>query len=171
MRKPFRPFSLKVNAVGGAGDRLPRRSAPPPWAYGFATPVPPGTPPAAPNPAQVLDNATLHTLPGSKVSFTRAQIANRYGPADWFPEDHPIMPDIVARGRETAQPKIYACGLCHYPNGKGRPENANITGLTYEYFVQQMMDFRNGTRRTSDPRKANTGLMTGFAQAMTDEEI
>jgi len=82
-----------------------------------------------------------------------------------------MMPDIVARGRETAQPKIYACGLCHYPNGKGRPENANITGLTYEYFVQQMMDFRNGARKTSDPRKANTGLMTGFAQAMTDEEI
>src|SRR5262249_11893960 len=109
--------------------------------------------------------------PGSKVSFTRAQIANRYAPADWFPEDHPMMPDVVARGRETAQPTIYACSLCHYPNGKGRPENANITGLTYEYFVQQMMDFRNGTRRTSDPRKANTGLMTGFAQAMTAEEI
>src|SRR5262249_49835502 len=30
---------------------------------------------------------------------------------------------------------------------------------------------RNGARRTSDPRKANTGLMTGFAQAMTHEEI
>src|SRR5258708_15433385 len=96
---------------------------------------------------------------------------NRYAPAEWFPEDHPMMPDIVARGREAAQPTIYACGLCHYPNGKGRPENASITGLTYEYFVQQMMDFRNGARRPSDPRKANTGLMTGFAKAMTDEEI
>src|SRR5262245_11787529 len=144
---------------------------PPPWAYGFSTPVPPGTPQAPPNPAQVQDNVIQHTIPGSKLSFTRAQIANRYGPADWFPEDHPAMPEIVARGRETAQPTIYACSLCHYPNGKGRPENANITGLTYEYFVQQMMDFRNGTRRTSDPRKANTGLMTGFAKAMTDEEI
>jgi cytochrome c553 len=69
------------------------------------------------------------------------------------------------------QPQVYACSLCHYPNGKGRPENANITGLTYEYFIQQMMDFRNGARKTSDPRKANTGLMTRFAQMMTDEEI
>ncbi len=114
---------------------------------------------------------TLHTLPGSKLSFTRAQIANRYGPADWFPEDHPAMPDIVAKGKQFAQPQVYACSLCHYPNGQGRPENANITGLSYEYFVQQMMDFRNGARKTSDPRKANTGLMTRFARMMTDDEI
>ena len=169
MKKLFVASALAFAAVAGAATAVHGEDAPPPWAYGFTTPVPPGTPPAAPNPAQVLDNTTLHTLPGSKVSFTRAQIANRYAPADWFPEDHPTMPDVVARGRETAQPTIYACSLCHYPNGKGRPENANITGLNYEYFVQQMMDFRNGARRTSDPRKANTGLMTGFAKAMTDE--
>ena len=145
--------------------------APPPWAYGFTTPVLPGTSPAEPNPEQVLDDVTLHTLPGSKFSFTRAQIANRYGPADWFPEDHPAMPEIVAKGKVFAQPQVYACSLCHYPTGKGRPENANITGLTYEYFMQQMVDFRNGTRKTSDPRKANTGLMTRFAKMMTDDEI
>jgi cytochrome c553 len=142
---------------------------PPPWAYGFTTPVAPGTPQAPPNPAQVLDAVKQYTVPDSKLSFARAQIANRYGPADWFPEDHPAMPEIVARGREAAV--IYACSLCHYPNGKGRPENANITGLTYEYFVQQLMDFRNGARKTSDPRKPNTQLMTAFAQAMTDDEI
>jgi cytochrome c553 len=81
------------------------------------------------------------------------------------------MPEIVAKGRESAKPSIYACSLCHYPNGKGRPENANVTGLSYEYFVQQMMDFRSGARKTSDPRKANTGLMSGFAKEMTDDEI
>jgi len=143
----------------------------PAWAYGFALPPPPGTPQAAPNPAQPLDKVIQYMVPGSKLTFARAEIANRYGPADWFPEDHPAMPDIVARGRETAQPQIYACGLCHYPNGKGRPENANITGLTYEYFVQQLMDFRNGARKTSDPRKSNTGVMAGFAKSLTDEEI
>ena len=81
------------------------------------------------------------------------------------------MPEIVAKGNVSAQPPVYACSLCHYPNGKGRPENANITGLTYEYFMQQMIDFRNGARKTSDPRKANTGLMTHFAKMMTEEEI
>src|SRR5215467_2253309 len=40
-----------------------------------------------------------------------------------------------------------------------------------EYFVQQMMDFRNGARKTSDPRKANTGLMARFAKMMSDDEI
>ena len=119
---------------------------PPPWAYGFTTPLPPGTPQAPPNPAQVQDAVKQYTLAGSKFSFARAQIANRYGPADWFPEDHPAMPEIVAFGRQAAVPTIYACSLCHYPNGKGRPENANITGLTYEYFVQQLLDFRNGAR-------------------------
>ena len=155
----------------GAATAVQAADTPPPWAYGFTTPVPPGTPPAEPTPQQVLDNVTLHTIPGSRFSFTRAQIADRYGPADWFPEDHPAMPEIVAKGKVFAQPQVYACSLCHYPNGKGRPENANITGLTYEYFMQQMMDFRSGARKTSDPRKANTGLMTRFAQMMTDDEI
>ena len=145
---------------------------PPPWAYGFETPVPNPPPPRAqPNPPAQLDNTVQHTLPGSDRKFTRAQISNRQGPADWYPGDHPAMPDIVAYGRETANPKIFACGLCHYPNGKGRPENANVTGLTYEYIVQQLNDFRNGARVTSDPRKPNTALMAGFAQQMTDDEV
>jgi cytochrome c553 len=147
-------------------------NGPPPWAYGFATPVPDPPPPRAePGPAPQLDNTVQHTLPGTDRTFTRAQISNRYGPADWYQNDHPPMPDIVAYGRETATPKIYACSLCHYPNGKGRPENANVTGLTYEYIVQQLRDFRNGARVASDPRKPNTALMTGFAQQMTDDEI
>ena len=81
------------------------------------------------------------------------------------------MPDIVAHGKQSADPPVFACSLCHYPNGKGRPENANVTGLTYEYIVQQLTDFKNGARKTSDPRKGNTGLMAGFAKNMTDDEI
>src|SRR5207302_3212950 len=135
--------------------------APPNWAYGFTSP-PPSTPAAAvPAPAAAPDNTTQHTLPGSKLSFTRAQIANRYGPADWFPEDHPAMPNIVAHGKESAQPQVFACSLCHLPNGNGRPENAAVTGLSYEYIVQQLIDFRNGARKTSDPRKGNTAVMAG----------
>jgi cytochrome c553 len=145
---------------------------PPPWAYGYTTPPPANVPPPDLNaPPAPQDNVKKLSVPGSKLSFTRAQVANRYGPADWYPEDHPSMPDIVAHGRESANPTIFACSLCHYPNGKGRPENANVTGLSYEYIVQQLMDFRNGARKTSDPRKGNTSRMAGFAKAMTDEEI
>jgi cytochrome c553 len=155
---------------GGSG------AVPPPWAYGFA--VPPGPPaatpaaPAAPPAAQAAPAApdnTLHKLAGSTQSFTLAQIRDGYGPADWFPGDHPTMPDIVARGRRDAQ--IVACSLCHYPNGKGRPENAGVSGLPYSYFVQTMMDFKNDFRKSADTRKANTNRMIAFAKAMTDDEI
>jgi cytochrome c553 len=130
------------------------------WAYAIT----PGAAPPAP-----ADDGTRHSLPGSDRQFTLDQIRNRMGPADWYPGDHPAMPPIVAVGREAAG--IWACSLCHYPNGKGRPENAGVVGLPKEYFIQQMYDFKNGLRVSADPRKPNTPLMTGFAVAMTDEEI
>ena len=110
----------------------------------------------------------MRELPGSTLKFTRAQIANRFGPADWFPGDHPAMPDVVAHGRG---PEVWACSLCHYPNGKGRPENAPVTGFSTSYFIQQMNDFKAGNRKSAEPRKGNTNIMAGIAKGMTDEEI
>ncbi|MGH9584107.1 MAG: c-type cytochrome, partial [Bryobacteraceae bacterium] len=97
-----------------------------------------------------------------------ARINNPFGPADWFPGDHPKMPGVVAHGRK---PAIWACALCHYPNGKGRSENAGVAGLPVSYFIHQIHDFRNGLRRSADTRKKNTNLMISFAKAMTGEEI
>jgi cytochrome c553 len=160
-------------------DPLPQAAAtepPPAWAYGFATPLKPGEtapPPAAPAAAPAAPAAppdtTLKHLPGSTLAFTLQQIANTFGPADWYPGDHPEMPDIVAHGNRANN--VLACSLCHYPNGKGRPENAGVAGLPYDYFVQTMNDFKNGARKNADPRKANTNRMIGFAKAMTDDEI
>jgi len=130
------------------------------WAYAITE----GAAPPAP-----ADDGTRHSLPGSDGQFTLDQIRNRMGPADWYPGDHPSMPPIVAVGREAAG--IWACSLCHYPNGKGRPENAGVAGLPNEYFIQQMYDFKNGLRVSAEPRKPNTPLMAGFAVAMTDDEI
>ena len=110
----------------------------------------------------------MKTLPGSTLSFTRQQISDGFGPADWFPQDHPAMPDIVAHGK---RPDARACGLCHYPNGKGRQENAGVSGLPVSYFIQQMNDFRNDLRKSAEPRKANTNVMIAIAKAMTPEEI
>src|SRR4051812_48918881 len=143
---------------------------PPPWAYGFpaaasATSVAPAAAPAGAAPAP---DATPRQLPGSTGSFTLAQIRDGFGPADWFPGDHPAMPEIVAHGK---RPDVRACSLCHYPNGKGRPENAGVSGLPVAYFVQTMADFKNGDRKSADPRKANTNLMVTYAKAMTDEEV
>src|SRR5262245_5877626 len=102
---------------------------PPAWAYGLP---PAGAAPAAPagrgggggGRGAAAPDTTPKTLPGSTLSFTSAQIRDGFGPADWFPGDHPQMPEIVAKGR---RPDVTACALCHLPNGKGRPENAPVS--------------------------------------------
>jgi len=137
---------------------------PPGWAYGFPPAGTPATAPAAPAPP----DTSIKNLPGSTGAFTRAQISDRFGPADWYPGDHPAMPEIVAHGKK---PDVFACSLCHYPNGKGRPENAGVAGLPTAYFIQQMNDFKNGVRKSSEPRKANTNTMITIAKGMTDDEI
>src|SRR6478736_7471284 len=142
---------------------------PPPWAYGFKVPPPPGTAQVPPGKAAPpsTDRVT-YGLPGTDLRFTRAEIAAIFGPADYFPDAHPVPPELVARGKA---PAVWACARCHYANGKGRPENAGIAGLPVDYFIEQMHAFRDGGRHSSDPRKANTPLMVEFARGMSDEEI
>lgn len=67
--------------------------------------------------------------------------------------------------------KAYGCALCHKPHGRGRPENAPVSGLPPAYFIRQLQDFRSGLRSSSEPRKANALLMIALAQAMTDDEM
>jgi cytochrome c553 len=176
------PIALSI-AVTSAGAAQQQAGAPPSWAYGFATPPAATAPAPAGQPQRGggggggggggrgggAPDSTRRTVPGSDASFTAQQIRDQFGPADWFPGDHPQMPPIVAQGRRDAS--ISACSLCHYPNGKGRPENAGVAGLPYTYFVQTMMDFKNDARKSADARKANTNRMIAFAKAMTDDEI
>jgi cytochrome c553 len=151
-------------AVWLAASAWPRAAASmPDWAYAIPAPPPGGTAaPAAP------PDTSPKQLPGSTLTFTRQQISDGFGPADWFPGDHPQMPEIVAHGK---RPDVRACGLCHYPNGKGRQENAGVAGLPVSYFVQTMNDFKDGARKSSESRKANTNLMIAYAKAMTPDEI
>lgn len=152
-------FALACALAAGAAVST---HAPPTWAYGTDPVLT-----AIHEPKTAPDNSLRH-IPGSDLAFTVAQIQNPFGPADWFPNDHPKMPEVVAHGR---RPGIWACALCHYPNGKGRPENAGVAGLPVDYFVHQMHDFRDGLRKSADARKQNTNLMIGYAKAMTEEEI
>src|SRR5215831_5931318 len=166
---------LLVVACAAAASVLRAATEPPaPWAYGFDTPAPPpGTPPApagrgggrgAPPPPDPMQ----YSVPGSEVKMTRAQIGNAYNVGDWFPTDHPKLPYVVQYGKA---PDVRACGLCHLINGKGRPENASVSGLPVAYFLQQLQDFRNDLRKTSDSRKANTGIMATIAKALSDQEM
>jgi cytochrome c553 len=155
-----------VCAVNAATD------PPAPWAYGFAAPAPPpGTPPPAPagrGAAPAPPDTEQHTVPGSTVKMTRQQIGNRFNVGDWFPNDHPKTPYVVQYGKA---PDVWACGLCHLINGKGRPENASVSGLPVAYFLQQLEDFRNDLRKSADPRKGNTNVMTTIAKGMSEAEM
>lgn len=152
-----------------------------PWAYGFSTPAAAAPPvgggagrgggaaaaPAAPaEPAHDMDE--VHHVPGSSQALTLRQVEDNRNPGDWFPEDHPKMPDIVARG---GGPGANACGFCHYPNGKGRPNNAGPAGLPASYIIQQLEDFISGARSSFDKRKRNTGQMIAIAKAMKPAEM
>ncbi len=149
----FRP-ELLSGASGVAAD-------PPVWAYGT-------DPNAVVHGPQAPADKSLKHLPGSTNEFTEPQIQDHFGPADWYATDHPVMPNVVAHGRK---PAVWACALCHYPNGKGKPENAGVAGFPVSYFVEQMHEFRDGQRRSADSRKTNTALMSAFAKTMTDQEI
>ena len=155
---------LITAGVRAAGD-------PPGWAYAIPPAPPAGAAPAGggtPAGQPPAPDPTPRTLPGSTLSFPLANIRDAFGPADWFPGDHPTMPEVVAKGR---RPDVRACSLCHYPNGKGRPENAGVAGLPVSYFIQQMNDFRSDVRKSAESRKANTNIMIQIAKGMTPEEI
>ena len=151
----------------GAGGAAPAAGAP---AAGGARAGGGGAAPAAAGGRQGAPPDTMiYTLPGSTLQLMRNQIGNGFGPADWYPGDHPMMPSIVANGRMEGN--VTACALCHMPNGKGRPENASVSGLPVDYFISTMMDFRNDNRKSADSRKANTNRMIAIAKAMTEDEI
>ena len=145
----------------GAAAAVP--SSYPDWAYAVPTKDNEATAPK--------DDGAKFTLPGAAGSFTRGQTAgaNHTPPADWYPGDHPAMPKIIAAG-DTAR-GITACAGCHYPNGKGRPQNANIAGLNADYLARQLREMKSGARHSAEPRKKNAQQMVDFAKAMNAVEI
>lgn len=136
-------------------------------------PAAPDPPVQRPTPPPFVEDGPLVRIPGSSVGHTQSQLRGVTGIPDWYPEEHGPMPEVVARGKDSLRPLVWhggACGFCHVANGRGRPENAPPAGLPVAYILQQMDDFKNGLRRSADPRKGNTILMIEFAKGLTDEE-
>ena len=151
---------------------------PPPWAYTVNPPASAretsgelrrGEPPApGAKPAPAAPDPTPRTIPGSTVSLTLAQTRDANNPPDWFPDAHPPMPASVAHGRKG---ELRACGFCHLVNGQGRPENASLAGLPAAYIIQQMADFKNGDRKSAEPRMGPPNAMIQDAKAANDEDV
>jgi cytochrome c553 len=137
----------------------------PDWLFPIVPPA--GPAPSAP-PAD--DPSRRLRVPGSEVTFTRAETRNYFAVPDWFPHAHPAMPDVVAHGR---RPDVYACGFCHLPDGAGRPENATLAGLPSGYIVQQWKDFASGARRSAWPGSPYLpdAMMEKLSALVTEEEV
>jgi cytochrome c553 len=123
----------------------------PDWAY-----------PVNPPPPQ-LDNVTLKSLPGSSKQYTQAQIDDPFNPPDWFPDEHPPLPPVVASG--GTRPRV-ACALCHLPSGNGHPESASLAGLNANYMIRQMQAFKDGDRKG-----IRAATMNANSKLVSDEEI
>jgi cytochrome c553 len=124
----------------------------PEWAY-------PVTPPPG-----ALDSVVMKNAPGSTKQYTQAQIDDAFNPPDWFPDDHPPMPEIVAHG--GPRPAGRACALCHLTSGDGHPESAGLAGLPAGYIVRQMTAFKNGERTAG-----RAGVMIAMAKVLSDDEV
>ena len=133
------PAGAALVLLAAALPSAPSGDGPPRWAY-----------PPNPNgfPAPPADDGTVLHVPGSSIAFTLSQTHDQFAVADWHPDRHPPMPDVVARGRK---PHVPACGYCHLPNGQGRTENAALAGLSSAYIVQQVKEIRDGRRRGAQP--------------------
>src|SRR5215470_12089861 len=114
---------------------------------------------------------TTKRLEGSEARYSLVDVRDVQNVIDWFPNDHPAMPSVVQHGPTVLGKATRGCGSCHLPNGKGRPENAGVAGLPTAYFMRQIQDFRNGRRRSADPRKPNTNTMIELAKSLTDDEL
>lgn len=123
----------------------------PDWAY-----------PVNPPPPQ-LDNVTLKSLPGSSKQYTQAQIDDPFNPPDWFPDEHPPLPPVVASG--GTRPRV-ACAQCHLPSGNGHPESASLAGLNANYMIRQMQAFKDGDRKG-----IRAATMNANSKLVSDEEI
>jgi cytochrome c553 len=121
------------------------------WAY-------PPTPAAG-----IPDNTRPKQVPGSVRKYTQAQIEAFFDPPDWYPEEHPPMPQVVAHG---VKPLVQACARCHLPSGNGHPESSSLAGLPVNYILRQMAAFKNEQRKGI--RATN---MITFAKALTDEDV
>ena len=134
----------------------------PSWAYPVDPPPRPG-----PQPIKPKDDGTQLHVPDSDVALTRTEIEGRDTVPDWHPNDHPPMPDIVKNGR----PKVRACAYCHQPNGMGRPESTSLAGLPESYIARQVMNFKNGARKSSAPERSLHKQMIEIASNISDADL
>lgn len=113
------------------------------------------------------------TAPGSRKSYTIQEVENVLMPPDWYPEEHPVMPDIVARGSraEGNGPPLLPCSLCHLPNGAGHVESASLAGLRADYIEAQFVNWRSGARKIAVGSSNSRAFLTALKGRYSTDQI
>ncbi|HEX3398185.1 MAG TPA: c-type cytochrome [Steroidobacteraceae bacterium] len=118
--------------------------------------------------------STPPAAPAAGAPAADAQTLDVFNPPDWYPDEHPPMPAVVAHGSppqgERTAP-LLPCALCHLPNGAGHVESASLAGLTVEYIVRQFAGFRSGERRIDVGGPRAERLLTLLKSSYTDEQV
>jgi cytochrome c553 len=125
-----------------------------------------GAPLPADFPKWAFPGPHLNQLDPGSQKYATVQIFDRTRAVDWFPANHPAMPDAV-KGRQP----IFACGFCHLPEGAGRPENAALAGMPEDYLLRQIMDFRSGARHSPDPAFSPVSNMVTSMKVTPDAQF
>src|SRR4051812_40409901 len=142
----FASIALGTDALMAQGPSSAARATAAPFevpAWAFPVVVPGTTVPTVPN-----DSVTAQHVPNSAAAFTQTRARDRFDVVDWHPDTHKPAPDVVIHGRK---PGMIACGLCHLPDGMGRPENAMLAGLRDDYIVAQVEEMRSRARGSASP--------------------
>ena len=148
---PLLAFAIVTAMVVGTAHSA--SFEPPQWAYGAGEKGKP-----------YPDDKQPKRLMGSSRAYTFTQIEDSFAPVDWYPEDHPPMPQVpVATGRK---PDVRACSWCHLPNGLGHPQSSSLAGLSADYLTRQLMDFKTGARHSS----VGNSIMATITRAMSVQE-
>jgi cytochrome c553 len=124
-------------------------------------------------PAPRTDAGHVWHAPGSSRTFSTAELHDALNPPDWYPDEHPAMPGIVAHGSSPAagDPALLPCALCHLPNGAGHVESASLAGLPIDYTVRQFDEQRSGARRIAVGNLGTEHFLTALKSSYSREQV
>lgn len=63
-----------------------------------------------------------------------------------------LLASVAAPAQTPFDPGAAGCEGCHRADATAGPEGVDLTGLSPEYLVQQLQDFRAGLRRSATPK-------------------
>ena len=108
------------------------------------------------------------TVPGSRLSVSKAQLSDDQNPVDWFPDAHPAPPAIVAHSPGNG---LTPCAECHGYQGEGSVNTPSLAGLPADYIVEQIQAFRAGERQSAQADRGATKEMISIAQKLSDADL